>query len=241
MSVPDKLVARARQILKGSGILFLDYDGTLVPIRLDPEECYPDENLLKLLDNLHSRFEIYIVTGRSLEDMSEFLGGRYNLIALHGAVKVVNGDVVNLLPELNLYREICNKIYNNKALFEKQLDGLRMYNKNGNLLFHLGLVRDDSVLDKIRKAVERLASENQMEVYEGKNILELRPPGMDKGRAISIIRDGREAIIAGDDSTDEDSFRENPETLRIKVGEGDSVADYRLSGYEEMRAFLGKL
>lgn len=241
MSVPDKLVSKAKNILKGSGVLFLDYDGTLVPIRLDPDECYPDDDLLQLLDGLQSKYEIYIVTGRSIEDMSKFLGGRYNLIALHGAVKVVDGEVVNLLPELNLYREICNRIYNNRALFEKQLEGLRMYNKNGNLLFHLGMVRDDSVLEKIRLAVERLASENQMEVYEGKDILELRPPGIDKGKAISMIRDGRKAIIAGDDSTDEDSFRENPETLRIKVGEGDSVADYRLSDYEEMRSFLEKL
>ncbi len=241
MSVPDKLVSRARDILKRSGKLFLDYDGTLVPIMPNPEDCVPDDELIQLLDRLKSRWDLFIVTGRSLGDIREFLNARYSIIALHGAVIMEGENVTDNIPELNLYRNICDRIYNNKELFEKQFEGLRLYNKDGNLLFHLGYISDDGTRDKVVNAVERMGSENQMDVYKGKNIVELRPPGINKGIAIRKIRNGSKAIIAGDDLTDEDSFIENPDALRIKVGEGETAADYLLEDYVEMRAFLSKL
>ncbi len=241
MSVPDKLVSKAKGILRSSGILFIDYDGTLVPIRKNPEDCYPDDELASLLEKLNASHPMFIVTGRSLEDIVGFIGRDYNIIALHGAVKMEDGEIEDMAPHLNLYREICNRVFNNKELFEKQFEGLRMYNKNGNLLFHLGYVRDPETGEKIRNVVDRLAAENQMEVYEGKDILELRPPEINKGIAIKKIRKGSKAIIAGDDITDEESFIENPDALRIKVGEGDTAADFRLDDTDDMREFLRKL
>lgn len=53
--------------------VFLDYDGTLVPISSDPTSCFADRELLSILDGLGEEYDMYIVTGRSAEDMRRFL------------------------------------------------------------------------------------------------------------------------------------------------------------------------
>ena len=50
----------------------LDYDGTLVPIIRNPEESYPDKEIMGILQNLRQKYELYIVTGST----SRETGGR---------------------------------------------------------------------------------------------------------------------------------------------------------------------
>ena len=72
-------------------------------------------------------------------------------------------------------------------------------------------------------------------------ISEIRIPGCNKGDAIRRLRSGRQAVIAGDDVTDEDSFFYNQDALNIKVGEGKTLAKYRLKDYTEMREVLERI
>lgn len=241
MSIPADLVSRLETLMRGELKLFLDYDGTLVPIRMDPDDCYPDEELKEILSSLYSRYDTYIVTGRSLEDITRFIGHDYNVIALHGAVTRIKGKVSESVGGMGYFRQVCDNIFANRELFEKRYDGLRMYNKNGNLLFHLGLIPEQSKRDEVIDAVRRMAVENMMETYEGKMIVELRVPGINKGKAIREIRNGSQAVIAGDDRTDEDSFAVNQDALRIRIGEGITLADFTLHDYREMRDLLKRL
>lgn len=241
MSVPAELESRIPWIRENCRKIFLDYDGTLVPIRMNPEECYPDDELLSILDSLNSAYELYIVTGRSLEEIRGFLGTRYRIIALHGALIMEGGEVRSAAGDIEKYRKECNEIFAGKSKLEASYPGLRVYNKNGNLLFHMGLVNDSGVASNVEKVVKDMSDRTGMEVYRGKMILELRVPGVNKGRTISGIRRGSAAMIAGDDVTDEEAFLENPDALRIKVGNGPTEADFSLDDYKEMREFLGRL
>lgn len=238
MSIPNRLASRARSLKDGKLQLFLDYDGTLVPIEMDPEDCYPDDELVEILNELNEKYDLYIITGRSMEDITRFLGNHFNIIALHGALKLVGGEISENVNTLGYCRQVCDRIYSNRKLFEDQFEGLRLYNKNGNLTFHLGLLQDPGQRETIVDLVKKMGSENMMDVYEGKMIIELRIPGINKGEAIKDVRNGSEAIIAGDDHTDEEAFQINSDAIRIRVGDGPTSADYSLKDYQEMREFL---
>lgn len=238
MSIPEGLVSRAKS-LKGKKLqLFLDYDGTLVPINMDPDDCYPDDELIAILDRLSEQYDTYVITGRSMEDITRFIGKGYNIIALHGALKLVDGEITENVNTLEYCRQVCDRIYSNRELFENQFSGLRMYNKNGNLTFHLGLLQDPEQKEMVVDLVRKMGNENMMDVYEGKMIVELRIPEINKGEAIREVRDGSRAIIAGDDRTDEEAFEINSDALRIKVGVGPTSADFSVEDYNEMREFL---
>ena len=70
-----------------SRILFLDYDGTLVPFASSPRLARPDSELLELLSRLgaDARNDVVIVSGRSRRDLEEWFGGLpVALVAEHG-------------------------------------------------------------------------------------------------------------------------------------------------------------
>ena len=87
--------------------------------------------------------------------------------------------------------------------------------------------------------VAEIAGRVGMVVYSGYNIFELRIPGVSKGRAIKRIRGGdRPAMIAGDEGTDEEAFEMNMDALKIRVGDGPTLADIVLRDPSEMREAL---
>lgn len=221
--------------------IFLDYDGTLVGLRMNPEECYADEELKEILRGLDDRYRTYIVTGRSLDDIENFIDMDFNVIALHGAmIKRKDSELVTV-DHFARYVEICDSIYEKRSHYTEEFPGLRVYNKHGGVLFHLGLIYDNLIKLKLKEYVHELAKLNGMEVYEGKSIIEMRIPNINKGLAIKSIRRSGGALIAGDDKTDEESFKHNMDALKIKVGSGETIADFRVESYVELREILKNL
>ena len=90
-------------------ILFLDYDGTLVSIRMNPEDAVPGQDVFSALNALKAKYEMWIVTGRSLKEIISFLGREYNFIALHGAVESTYDGIKYSVPDFRKYRNICNQ------------------------------------------------------------------------------------------------------------------------------------
>jgi alpha,alpha-trehalase len=113
---------------------------------------------------------------------------------------------------------------------------------------------DEARVDEVRSAVERAHARrpDQLEKSSGKKIFELRP-AMDwnKGRALSWLMEelgisgrGTVPLYLGDDTTDEDAFREIRDSgVGIVVGEhhGSTAARYRLRDPDEVRRFLLRL
>jgi trehalose 6-phosphate phosphatase len=70
--------------------LFLDLDGTLVPIMPRPDDVGPDPRRARLLARLREALEdrVAVVSGRALEDLDHILGGGVTAIAaVHGLVR----------------------------------------------------------------------------------------------------------------------------------------------------------
>lgn len=208
-------------------VFFLDYDGTLVGIKTNPEDAVASENLKELLQKLSSLYRVYIITGRSLEEMFSFLGRKLSYVALHGALTYVQGSISYNVDGFESFRLKCDSIYRNNLDLIEKYPGLRMYNKSGNVLFHLGLMKEEQRATLVG-IVNSLAIESGLELYKGKAIVEIRIPGVNKGTAIRKLAGGRSSIIIGDDATDEDAFRLNPEAITIHVGKPPTGAKFTL-------------
>src|SRR5690606_10129840 len=79
----------------------------------------------------------------------------------------------------------------------------------------------------------------------GKMVLELKPHGADKGKAVrKLMRQtpfaGHVPIFCGDDQTDEAAFHATQEAggAGIKIGAGDSIAHYRLPNPAALQDWL---
>ena len=239
MHSENEIIHCIAQIMPLEPQLFLDYDGTLVPIIKHPEINQVDSELLKLIATLNSRLETYIVTGREVKDIIKFLGD-YNIIGLHGSVFHIGGETI-AIPKFNMYTDLFKRIYTENLYLEKRFPGLKMYNKTGGVMFHLGNIRSPQYFYVIHKIANFLACRYKLDLYCGINIMELRIPHVNKGNAIRSIRNrNRPAIIIGDDNTDEDSFIANPDAITIKVGEEETHARFSIY-YESVRPLLRKL
>ncbi len=219
--------------------IFLDYDGTLVPIIKDPEINQADGELINLLSSLARSYETYIVTGRDVKEITNFIG-EYNIIGLHGATFRINGETL-FMPGFHEYEELSLKLYRENYCMIDIFSGLNIYRKSGGVLFHMGNIFSKCTRDALIQAVKSLALQYNMEVYTGIDILELRIPGINKGKSIKMVRNSdRQAIIIGDDATDEDAFQMNSDAITVKVGNQNTSAGYSIS-YSSVRPFLRTL
>jgi trehalose 6-phosphate phosphatase len=108
-----------------------------------------------------------------------------------------------------------------------------------------------------REAAARVAAEQLAERFSdgyvlqpGKMVFEIKPKGVDKGRALAAFLDeppfaGRMPVFAGDDLTDEKGFAvvNARGGLSIKVGAGETSARTRLDSvdalHEQIASWLG--
>jgi trehalose 6-phosphate phosphatase len=219
-------------------MIFLDYDGTLVDIVINPWEAVADQELIKLLSDLSRRYETFIATGRSLDDIEAMVPMEINIIALHGSVTKITGKPPTFVPGYSRYVALCHQLAERYADIGKMYPGLRIFDKGGGLLFHTGLM-DRKFEKDLRAKLQEIASDVGMELYAGYNIFELRIPRVSKGTAIRKLRIGnRYAMIAGDEGTDEQAFDLNIDAIKVKVREGNTIADFILRDVHEMRSAL---
>lgn len=236
MPLDSDLIREARGLPRGSPI-FLDYDGTLVPLSTDPETTFPDDDVLWIMDRLSGKYQVYVATGRSIPEITRFLDSRYNFIALHGAILKPKDGQPEYVTDAGEYIRKCDAIYAGRDGFFRRYPGLKMTNKQGGLVFIMwGL--DEKAMSSLVEEVSMLASQTGMDLYRGKRIVELRIPGVNKGITIRRVRNGAPALIAGDDATDEDSFLDNPDAITVKVGDGDTAARFRVRDVAEFRVLL---
>jgi trehalose 6-phosphate phosphatase len=217
-------------------LFFLDYDGTLAPIVDDPNQAYPHPDIPELLDALSARFPVFIVTGRYLVDLQSIFDRTLDAIGLHGVQRGrLGGGYTNTIPEgakaaIDWYRS-------NLPSFE----GLSLEDKGPMFAIHYRRVEDkEAARDAIRKWLKDVPA--SLDPIWGKDVVELRPSGISKGsvvREIAHQHEHRTPVYLGDDVTDEDAFSVlGDEAVTVKVGEGETLARYRLAGIDDVVGYL---
>jgi len=258
--MPDYLFADSLQInqkiLKSNSIiLFLDYDGTLVSFKDRPSEITTPEIIKKILRQLikNPKIMVVIVTGRSMNDIKKLLNVRgLSFIALHGLqIETISGFRFTW-KKADQARLLVKKIKESiKGDLEK---GAFIEDKELTVVLHYRLLRVNKiqhVLHKFKKAVYNNDREKTFEIINGIKVIEARPKGWNKGKAIELFltkhtkKKKMLPIYIGDDVTDEDAFKSlGKRGISIYVSNQSkrkTVAQYRVKNPDEVFFFLQSL
>ncbi|GAA2062240.1 trehalose-phosphatase [Streptomyces albiaxialis] len=250
-------------------VLALDFDGTLAPIVPDPAKARAHPGAVPALARLAPRLRaVAVITGRPAEEAVAYGGfaaveglGHLTVLGAYGAerwdaatgevhaappppgVAAVRAGLPPLLAELGAP------------------EGTWTEDKGRALAVHTRRTADpDGALALLREPLAALAARHGLIVEPGRMVLELRPPGADKGAALrEFVREktARAVAYAGDDLGDlaaygavEELRGEGVPGLLVcssATGTGESVpelaarADVLVPGPEGVVAFLEEL
>lgn len=230
-------------------LIFLDYDGTLVPFSHHPGLAAPDQALLDLLCALsqHTHNRVVIISGRDRKDIGTWLGDLdIHLVAEHGAW--AKGPGADWAPTTSLDTRWKKDILNILEEFVARTPGSFIEEKHFSLAWHFrkvdpsfGEMRAWGLVNHLRYILSRM----NLSIMEGNKVVEVKNPEVNKGRAAQhwLKHYKPECVLAfGDDHTDEDTFRVLPKgSYSIKVGSGASAAHYWIEDYRSVRNLLERL
>ena len=231
-------------------LIFLDYDGTLVPYSVVPGMANPDPELLKTLRSLSEdeKNVIVLISGRDRDTLENWFGALNNidLVAEHGAwIKGKGDDWRTIKPLMNDWKP---KILPILEIYTDRLPGSFVEEKEFSIAWHYRGADPDHSSLITKELIDNLVNFTaniDVQVVEGNKVIEVRNSGVNKGTIGSyyISKGNFDFICAiGDDATDEDLFKVLPATAySIRVGMVQSHAKYNLYSYREVRELLKKL
>src|SRR5690348_8093494 len=163
--------------------IFLDVDGTLLDFADDPLAVRPDAALLELLHALHRRLDgaLALVSGRELADLDRlFDASRWAAAGLHGLqLRHVGGnrrDFAVAPAQQAHMRDVAHTL-------AARFDGVQLEDKHAAIALHCR--RAPAQLPALHEAA--IAVMTHLPGYElqpGNLVLEFKPAGMNKGRAV---------------------------------------------------------
>jgi trehalose 6-phosphate synthase/phosphatase len=229
--------------------LFLDYDGTLREIELDPRAATPNPAIESLLRQLSQQpnVDITIVSGRSQEDLGAFLGDHpFRLIAEHGASLRPPGKKEWERLDRNINYAWKEELLAILRLYEQATPGSAIEEKHSSIVWHYRRAEEEFGAWKANQLTEELTAltaNHPIKVRHGKKMVEATAAENNKGAAVARVLDElghyELALCAGDDLTDEGMFElSRPRLVTIKVGSGTTQARFRVSDPANFRRFL---
>jgi trehalose 6-phosphate synthase/phosphatase len=231
--------------------LFLDYDGTLREIELDPRTATPNPAIESLLGQLvQPNLDITIVSGRSQEDLGAFLGDHpFRLIAEHGASLRPPGKKEWERLDRNINYAWKEELLAILRLYEQATPGSLIEEKHSSIVWHYRRAEEEFGAWKANQLAEELTAltaNHPIKVRHGKKMVEVTAAENNKGSAVSRVLDQlghyQLALCAGDDLTDESMFElSRPRLVTVKVGSGTTQARFRVSDPATFRQFLGAI
>jgi trehalose 6-phosphate synthase/phosphatase len=230
-------------------LLFLDYDGTLVPIASLPGNAHPGPELLDMLKALSSdpATQVVIISGRNFQVLEKWLGHlSIHLVAEHGASLRLKGESWQHYTDIDSSWK--NLIKSTFELYVQRAPGSFIEEKDHTIAWHyrgvedeLGFIRSRELLDSLYHLVRN----THLNVLDGHKVIEVRAAGIDKGIATGKIMElfPSDFVLAiGDDKTDEDIFNVlKGKGVTIKVGDDLTAAELNVPNQQEAFRLLEKL
>ncbi|MEV4559616.1 trehalose-phosphatase [Kitasatospora sp. NPDC049285] len=197
-----------------SAVVGLDFDGTLAPIVADPDRARAHPGVLPALTALAPLVgSVVVVTGRPAATAAAYGGfadapGLEHLTILghYGAERwdAATGAVTAPEPPAGV-SAVRDELPALLAALGAP-DGTFTEDKGRAVAVHTRRTADpDGLLDLLRGPLAELAHRHGLVVEPGRMVLELRPPGVDKGvalRGFLAERDAKTVLFAGDDLGD---------------------------------------
>lgn len=228
--------------------LFLDVDGCLLEFADDPQAVAVEPALRALLHDLHGALDgaLALVSGRGVSDLDRLFGApRWAMAGLHGFELRFDDGRHREIPadpvhEARMRREV--------ATLAARFDGVQLEDKQAAIALHCR--RAPWQLPALQRAAEALvAGLPGYELQPGHLVVEFKPAGMDKGRAVTELLQeppfaGRAPVYLGDDLTDEHGFATaNLEGgISVRVGHREpTLAQFTLPGPAAVQAWLSRV
>jgi trehalose 6-phosphate phosphatase len=223
------------------GVVGLDFDGTLAPIVPDPARARAHPDAVAALGRLAPRVgAVVVVTGRPAVLAAEYAGvrgvpGLDGLVVL-GAYGAERWDAATdrvTAPEPPEGVAAAREALPDLLARHGAPAGTWVEDKGRALGVHTRRTQDpQGAFDRLRAPLAALADAHALHLEPGRFVLELRPPGMDKGAALTaFVREQGAAsvLFAGDDLGDLPAF-DAVESLRAEGVPGLTVC----SGSDEV-------
>ena len=202
----------------GTTLVGIDFDGTLAAIVADPEQAHADPRAVAALGRLVSLLgTVAIITGRPARTavrLGGFRGvdGLGHLVVL-GQYGVERWDAATdefvIPPEPGQVASLEQEI---PPLLDRLGQGAAHVEHKGRaVVVHTRQLPDpDASFATLSGPLNDLAERHEMVVEPGKNVLEIRSPGVDKGIALRDIvaeNGARQVVFIGDDLGDLPAYR----------------------------------
>jgi trehalose-phosphatase len=251
-ALPDALAHLDEIVDAGPMALFLDYDGTLSPIVPRPEDALLPEMARRPLARLAEHVPVGVLSGRDLEDVRSRVGipglwyagsHGYDITGPHGEHSVLPEES-QLMTELGAARRRA------EALLD-DYPGARLEPKRFSFAVHhrqLAQAHGDALVAAMGRLV---ADHPRLRSIVGKKVVEVQPDvAWHKGKALRWLMEiagltGRAVpVYVGDDTTDEDAFREiRGDGIGIVVADEPrrTAARYRLDAPDQVARLLEAL
>lgn len=241
-----------QEIAEGKRIfLFLDYDGTLVPIRRSPEMAVLRASNRRLLERLSRSVFICIVSGRSLADIQKLAAIKdIAYIGNHGLEISYRGRVW-IHPKAKRIKPVLRRVLKRVERKTGDWPGLLVEDKGLTGSIHYRRLKA-RLPRELRDMLEHeiLFRKVELRLTEGRKVFEIRPnTDWDKGKGVLELCRWLEIkrpalrIYIGDDQTDEDAFKAlGGKDMTIRVGKRkDSCARRQLPDVAAVWKLLGAL
>jgi trehalose 6-phosphate synthase/phosphatase len=220
--------------------LFLDYDGTLVPLAARPADAVPTERVQEVLRGLAGGrgTRVVIISGRAWQDLERWFGDVRGLwlAAEHGALLRPPGEGWRPLRggADTAWKDRVRPLLEDYAA---RTPGSLVEEKDYALAWHHRLAEPefgDWLANELASTLDERLSGTELTVLRGRKVVEVRFAWAQKGEVaahiLTLIPDPSFLLALGDDRTDEDLFeRLPPEAWTVRVGQGHTRARYRLA------------
>ncbi|UCG77930.1 MAG: bifunctional alpha,alpha-trehalose-phosphate synthase (UDP-forming)/trehalose-phosphatase [Nitrospirota bacterium] len=224
--------------------LFLDYDGTLAPIAETPETAVINDATREIINMLKGKYKVAIISGRQLEDIMNMVQINDIYYAGNHGSEIWSGDEMFLSQDFTDVRSRLKDILKRLENELTHIPGVLIEDKGITASVHYRKVwtKDHGELFSIFNNVTK-GCEDIFRITSGKKVFEIRPvKAWNKGDAVRWIMknygEGTLPVYIGDDTTDEDAFKEIGDGgVSVSVG-GNPESEYFVSTQAEVIDFL---
>lgn len=219
-----------------------DYDGCVSPIVSRPEDAVPNPRSMAALERaaLAEGTHVALVSGRARADLAALSGASdaLTLVGSHGAefasgfeAPVTDRETALLARIVAAFTEISDRFA-----------GTTVETKPVSATLHVRNASAADAAEALALAEAGPASWDGVQVTHGKAVIELSVIETSKGHALDRLRttlDVNAVLYLGDDVTDEKAFAHlHPGDVGIKVGPGDTAAQYRVANPDDVALVL---
>ncbi len=241
---------RAQLADAGARVLMLDYDGTLAPFKIRPDQAVPYPGVVPVLDAIMAQADtrVVIVSGRRVTEVAGLLALQSppEIWGAHGWERMSAQGVVRVQEAPEDMRRALTSAEEAAEAFRRI--GARIECKPASVALHwrgLPAIKIARLREQVRSAWQTFAAGGLLELIAFDGGLELRARGTNKEHAVkTVLAECGAACVAayfGDDITDEDAFRAvkgHGLAVLVRSQLRETLADLWLRPPRELIAFL---